>query len=416
MLSKISTGNSIINKNKAKFIDVFWKILIFMMFFLPRNFQETKMFILFILLVLNIFYVLKNKKIIINKKVIVFLFLYLTYSILSFSIGIFNNNPGAFGFGRVHILYYLLFGFLIITINNEESYKKIVKTMVVSTFCISLYSILFVLVEFNIWPEYLFYEFDVTTNLGIHRGYMHLTNTNTSMLIFLFPFVSVLFIENYNNKYLSRKMILLVEIITLATIFISGRRILWLTLLFVLIYYLIKMLFITNFKNLIYILVFLLIFISFLYYLNVNNLISFEGVSDRFLDAFKIKDNVRVTQIIKLWEGFKRNPILGVGAGKSLPNYQRGSNPGSYEASYNKILYHSGIIGFLIYFFSLGIIGYNLFINIFKMPNDKINKALALAYFSSIVANATNPYFSSSFDFLLFIFIPLMYFNCKSYN
>lgn len=142
--------------------------------------------------------------------------------------------------------------------------------------------------------------------------------------------------------------------------------------------------------------------------------VSMDRLFDRFIGAFENNDNnIRYTQAKALWEGFEEYPLFGSGAGIGVDNFVRDTEyPWRYELSYNLILYNSGIVGFCIY----GVAHIFLIALLYKKAKrkDPIASALLLSYSVVLVANATNPYFSSSFDFLWFIFIPLMYLNINT--
>ena len=99
-----------------------------------------------------------------------------------------------------------------------------------------------------------------------------------------------------------------------------------------------------------------------------------------------------------------RIPVFGSGAGIGVSDCVRSASGCSYELSYNFILYNSGISGFIIYFAALSQIVWGLL-----TQKTQLGNSLALAFICGLIANATNPYFSSSFDFLWWAFIPLFY-------
>lgn len=149
--------------------------------------------------------------------------------IFSIIIGAFNNNPGVVDFLRINIIYYFIFCLLISTINNLKTFIYIIKTIVLASNFISVYTILLLLVKLNIWPSSLFIYFDVTSNVGIHEGYIHLTNTNLSMMIFLLPFIYLLIKDNYKIHLFNKVYLYMTLLLVLIAVLISGRRILWIS-------------------------------------------------------------------------------------------------------------------------------------------------------------------------------------------
>jgi len=148
--------------------------------------------------------------------------------------------------------------------------------------------------------------------------------------------------------------------------------------------------------------------------LNYLSLVSLNGIVDRFISAFQgVEGNIRISQGLALWKGFTEYPLFGSGAGIGVIGSIRNVDSWMYELSYNLILYNSGIVGSILYFTSLILLLYCLWKRSKRGKYKQISTALTIAYISALISNATNPYFTSSFDFLWFIFIPLMYINIK---
>jgi hypothetical protein len=393
-----------------------FQLLIFLMLFMPRNIQEIKTIIIAILFFIVVIRILQSGKINLNRYVQTYLAIFLSYGILSSFIGFWRSNPGVLGFSRVNIIYFILLALLIEPIKDIKTFEKIIKVLILSSNAIAIYSIILLLVKNGIWPESLFVEFDVTSRVGLHQGYTHLVNTNLSMMIFLAPMITILLGENYSSKLINKKYLVFSEVLIIIAVIISGRRILWICLgipIFILLFNIFGEKKIGTKCKRFLLSAFLIIFI--LFFINYFELINFTGLANRFLSAFTTEENVRLIQASALWKGFSEYPFLGSGAGSGLSNYVRSSkNIWAYELSYNSILYHSGLIGITIYFTSM----FYLLMGLWKRTkitfSPKTAKAMLVSFVTALIANATNPYFSSSFDFLLFIFIPLMYMNLDS--
>lgn len=416
MLSKTSMANTVHDRKvlfpKIKLILI--QLLFFLMVFVPRAAQSVKLGILLLLFLIIIVETLVTRTIRFNKVTRVFMILFLFYSILSGAIGLIKGNPGASDFIRVNIIFYILFSVIISSVSNKTEFERIIKTIIFSGNVVSIYTILLLLVSVGVWPPQYFYAFDVTSNVGIHSGFIHLTNTNLSMMIFILPFIMTLRLSNYNLKTIKKYTLTFSVVLATIAVLISGRRILWLSLLIPLFFYLIKIdkkKILKFFKKYF---AFLIAASLFLAALSFSSYLSFNDMIVRFKDVFTGEEgNIRTSQIEALWNGFLENPILGSGAGIGVPEVIRShTTPWIYEVSYNLILYNSGIIGSIFFFSSL----LYLFVKLYreKLRGDILAEAILISYISVLISNATNPYFTSSFDFLWFIFFPLMYFNIKT--
>lgn len=396
-----------------KLLIILWQSLFVFMIVTPRIFQSIKFVLLVNIFLFSIILMtIEQKKIKINRVILTFILLNLFYSLFSGYHGIIKHNPGAMGFLRVNVIYYVFY-FLLIVLNNItiEFYDKIIKLILYASNIISIYSLLFVLVKINIWPETLFYDFDATSNIGFHDGYLHLTNTNLSMMIFIVPFLAGLYFNNYKIKMLFNSHILFSLIFSLIVVFISGRRILWITSSFSILYYVIIKY--RHIKHYIYkiLTMFILLFLLFYSFNYFDITFTYEAINNRLLSAFdKYQETARFDQIQSLLNGFFNNPVFGVGAGLGVSDVIRSSiSPWSYEMSYHLALYNSGLFGFFFFGASHCYLLFSLYKEIAKGSN--LAESLFIAYIMVLFANATNPYFSSSFDFLWFIFFPLMYFS-----
>lgn len=417
MQVNLDTGNTITkdrNNGIKRFKIMIFQLLLFLMIFVPRTAQTPKIALIFILFGLEILSTLKGGKIRINKTSAVFMGLFLLYACLAGFIGVFRNNPGALDFLRVNIIYYVMFTFIISSISTIDEFEKITRTILFGSNAVAIYSILLLLVSIGIWPSSYFYAFDITSNVGIHSGYTHLTNTNLSMMIFMLPYVMTLYFNKYSFKSIKRSYLLITFILATIAILISGRRILWLSFIIPLLFYLIRNGRHYLIKNIKKLFVFGILAFVFLSGLSFISYFSLEDMIMRFTSAFTGSEgDIRTSQITALWNGFLRYPIFGSGAGIGVTEVVRSyTSPWAYEMSYNLILYNSGLVGTILFSGSHLYILYSLYKE--KLKGKIIAEALFVSYVSVLVSNATNPYFSSSFDFLWFIFIPLVYFNINN--
>lgn len=383
-----------------------WGGLIAMMILITRTNAAIKIGLLLMICLVCFF----SDKILWRFSTIIFFVSFYIYAILGFTIGWLNGNPGVMGYMKMNILYPLIFIVAITIIRRESEFVKLTRILVVISFVLCIYTLAFFLYQIGLWPFGVFITLGQTGAAALHEGYTHITNTNLSMVIFLAPMNLILLFEEENKKSIFFKLLLINFILLSVCIVLSGRRILFGVLVIPIFYEIFCSHSIKRNKKIKICIALLIggvivgIFLSFL------NLISISGLIERCISVFRgAEGSIRSEQIVSLWKGFLKNPILGSGAGVGT-DYIRGTKEMSwiYEASYNLILYNSGIIGTFFYAFALILLGFRLY-RIRK--RNKYIRAILVSYISALLANATNPYFSSSFDFLWFIFLPLMCLN-----
>ena len=414
-LSSRSTPRKITYLRMLNFAqNVIWAVLLFLSFSLPVNFQPLKIVLLLLLILISLIKIAKGNYHV-NKYVLILLIVWLCFCIPVSLIGFANNNPGAEPFARVELLYPLLLFIAVMTIRNRKAMKATFYSMIASSFFISAYTILLLLNNSGYIQIDNFWIIDDTSAVGLHEGYTHITNTNLSMLIFIFPCLASLTAVERKKLHINSVIYFAAIFVSFLAMFLSGRRILWLIAAFSLLVFLLRMR-IKISKKIIVLVTLLVIAITF------NILggyfdISIEGLWERFLNVFSKTDefggeNVRYVQMDNLIQGFKDNWVLGAGGGATLPDYYRSSKtPWIFEASYHMILFNSGLFFSAIYilFFLL------MIIYILKRSyKHYLCIPIFCAFISAVIANATNPYFSASFDFLFFVFVPILFLNNKS--
>lgn len=399
-----------------KFQIMIWQILLFLMIFIPRTGQMLKLIILSLLLIMSLMQIIKTNKLRISNEVRVFFILHIIYVTSSGLLGMIKGNPGAQDFLRINLLYYILFFIIISSFSTWDAFHKTVNIIVISSNFVSVYSLLLLLVSQGIWPEKYFIYFDATSNVGIHGGYTHLVNTNLSMMIFILPFLIILYFNNFRFKSINRGFILFTILLGIIATLLSGRRILWLSFVIPVCYYIFKFEKKKIIEKVKIISITTLVFLAIYIFITASPYLSFEMMIERFKVAFDSdQESTRFLQTTALWRGFLENPILGSGAGIGVDGIIRSiTTPWIYEMSYNLILYNSGLLG--MSFFVASHIYLLLCFYKEKQKKSKLGESFFITYIVVLLSNATNPYFTSSFDFLWFIFLPLMYLNLYKIN
>jgi hypothetical protein len=144
----------------------------------------------------------------------------------------------------------------------------------------------------------------------------------------------------------------------------------------------------------------------------LENLIG-DGYIDRIIERVLRwagefdRSGIRVPQARVLISGFLEAPFFGHGSGTVASMIRDPLHPWRYELSYFALLYHNGLVGFLIYATGVGWI----FIRgtaLLRIDQSTSILALLAGLLAMLVAYATNPYFDA-FDILWTIFIPAIF-------
>jgi O-antigen ligase len=146
---------------------------------------------------------------------------------------------------------------------------------------------------------------------------------------------------------------------------------------------------------------------------------SFFGVDllkvwQEFLRAFDFSDvsnlsaYLRREQFFSLLEGWIDAPLFGHGHGTSASGSLRSDDmPWAYELSYMSLLFHTGLVGVIVYSSSVGWVFWKSIQVVRSRPESA---ALFLPVLSGLacflIANATNPYLGK-FDYLWTLFLPI---------
>ena len=374
--------------------------LIYLSFTMPRIMQEIKALLIFLLLTLLYTVNINSVKLMFcRSKFMCTVIVYIIYAFLSAYIGVIHDNPGVIDFIRVKICYFIIFLLLLPCIHIKKIEQILLFVMFLSMLHIVVYNIILLLTPALPFLNFI-KIFDATPIFQYHSGYLHLITTNCSMLIFLIPLFLSLFCNGYKIVHVNKAFFALTLVAAIMIGILTGRRIIWLIIILSIILQLSKI----SYKSLIIFIILIIIPLS------MSGIFTYEGISSRMANAF-LKTDVKYQQMVALWKGFLDFPLFGSGAGIGVENVIRNElRPWTYELSYNLILYNSGIIGtfaFIMYLFLL------LYYLRYFIKQNAINKKVYLgmhnALLMSIIANATNPYFSSSFDFLWMLYIPMIY-------
>jgi len=382
--------------------------------------KEIKISILLCLIVIILYKILLNKLHIQKDIALLFMISMLFGSFFIFN-GVMHSNPGAIP--SIGVI--LIWPFLYILFIGANGYKNIFVTidrvLLFSAYFIPIYGLYFLFGKESIIPSSYFIDIfppDVMGGVGLYKGSIEVSILTLASLLFLGPYIFTKFILSYNmkDKFIYGLSIILI----LVLVFLSNRRALVLVVLFspVLIFFLS---FLINKKNLlkkslvllIYIFIFLILIISIIsiiyqinineYLYNINEAIDFSKTTDPSTIA-------RINQFYALVEGWEKLPLIGNGFGAVASVIRNSQMPWAYELSYMALLFHTGIIGVLIYFLLI----LWIVINGVKISKNIYERQYMFPYLigmiSFLIGNISNPYLMK-FDYLWVIFLPIMYIN-----
>ena len=392
------------------------------MMFAPAAWQFIKIPLVIISVALLLLHYIRNIKKVMNVTVIVWFAILLSYGIIWSFIGAIKGNPGLTDAFRLNVMWVVLYALYVFYIDSIEKFNSLVNTMVWATLAIAIYNIAILLSAFDIIPNVniiLNIDDDLTSDIGIHAGFIQMVSNNIGSLTFLTPFLLTLYAMNCRSFFgLSKIILLLSVILSIIAALISGRRALWIELLatpFLILavnHYNSE---INSIKTTKSILKYCLVTPALLLTVSVGMLTYYFDwnvslLIDRFINAFE--SGVRHDQMYALLKGFTDSPIFGTGFGVGVIDVVRSDErPWTYELTYVLMLYNTGILGTAFYVICIGIIYYCYmkFIR-YGSPDKAITSSLLVALTCFLIANATNPYFGT-YDYMWMLYLPVAYIN-----
>jgi len=387
-----------------------------MVFVLPQSFVYAKLPFLFLSLVLIFLGIVKGIYKIRSKAVPFYYVLFSIPVLLWGIIGTIRGNPeqAIMEAVRVYVVYMWIYAVLIVYISNTHYQQTLfpffsLAALGVSFFCFYVLFVYLFGVDFlsDAVKEEMYLE------IGIHDGYIQINNVNVGMFCFIIPFLfsSILLKADTVGKF---KYIVLV--IAVVSVMIASRRIV--LVLFIITPALTFLLYrLSNGANksigkktVAFYGLFSILASGVLFGLYEYNTVIFDGFTARVLDIFVVdKDSARQLQLAALMGGFYDYPLIGTGFGGITDVVRSNERPWTYELTYLRILFNSGLIGVCL----LGV----FFLAYFLIVLKKIRRttayketyvAMMVGFLCVLIASASNPYLNS-FDFIFVLsIIPLI--------
>ena len=168
-------------------------------------------------------YILNTQIVFINRKVLVWYLLFISFHVIWTFIGYLNSNEiiALLDTLRLFVIYPMIFLVFTFALSKTNKMDILFNVIVYSNFIIAIYTIFLYLDVMGIVNINFLYNFSSVIGTGVHEGYTKIGAENITSLFFTFPFVMM------NREGLSvkgKKFSDFNIIITLIAILISGRR------------------------------------------------------------------------------------------------------------------------------------------------------------------------------------------------
>lgn len=379
---------------------------IFLLFFLSTHFVDSCL----------------KKRVVIYPRLIAF------YCLLSLAgafwslIGIFNGGyiDGIMDCFKIYVIWSIVLIIVFTMLRADEETNLFHISIVISGILISLVNFYGVydsyygigLISDDILKELSLY-------IGFNEGYIRIESQNIGMLFVIIPYLlSIQFRRDAGTQNTVLTKISLMLCLVLAII--SGRRALWLCIVFTPIIilalsYILDSTYYLKAKGRLILKTYVCIAILVLgcIILLPENSID-AGFINHLKSAFSAED-ARSIQKGYLIDSFMDSPYLGAGFGASVSYTRSETQPWLYELTYSLALLHFGIFGAL---YLIALIALCMYLVISSIKRNKSGSLFSFcilsAWFSLVIGAYSNPYLGS-FDYLIY-FGMLPYLSTYRYN
>lgn len=323
--------------------------------------------------------------------IVKFFLIYLLFFITPIIVASIYGNETGYVMDGIKIYYFfpLILAAVFYATDRRDFQKIIYISSVISLVIITLVSLTTLLNGFGIFPvnvNALFYKDE--DRIGINQGFIHIINSPLSYYLFLIP---IAFHNAGKFKLNNINFYFFIALFVFAIL--TGRRILLLPFILVILYQ-----FISFYKYIIFIVIGTLMFLS-------NN--KFENfdpatIVSRFEEAINSSGDseAREEQNKYFAKYIDDNPFFGYGIGAYMKDHLRNYEfKTAYERSYEYLIF---CIGIPLAVLLMSLYLYMLY-NAWKLgeKDDSLNKGIIIGIISLILASYTNPYWLSSFDYVI---------------
>ena len=339
--------------------------------------------------------------------------------------GLFHGGPGAVRVGTIYVVWPLAYTFFIGALTHRDTMRRLVQCILIANIGISIFLLSFVLNKAGFLPDSLYFHIEQEQRIGFREGYVQIVSYSLYSLFFTQMFVmAALFTwPNDDRAPVSRFWLWVSAGFGAIIILLSGRRALW--LVFILAPFITFALWMACSRRgdktaaslnarAIFAVAGLFVALGAIAFSIFD--LNFTGIVGRFIAAFdsgaEHAASVRRMQISALIAGWQDQPIFGNGLGTGAPLFVRVfEKPWLYEMSYLALLFHTGLVGFLVYGLAVSWIFY-MGIRMIRSGHlyGYVMLPMLVGLSGILIANGTNPYLSS-FDSIWTIFLPVALIN-----
>lgn len=393
--------------------------LLFLMLFVPSRYQPIKAGLLALLLVAITIHAFLRQRVSIHPIVIGWTALIVATGLTFMGFGAVNGAPGSLRVGTVYVLWPIVYTILIGGLTSIHIFRGIVRVLVLAAIAISSYGLLFLLVTRGVVPERFYIALDQGQATGFNFETQEFNLFSLSTLLFLIPFLltATLTWPQKLKLLIGRRLLWIATATALTAAFLSGRRGLWLVISVSPIIALVARAILPQANRTRRLLrtgvVLTLAAALILGALQATGAVNAGAMMRMFVSAFDLNsETARQEQIHALIRGWSDSPFIGAGHGAVAPGSIRSLDlPWSYELTYLALLFHTGVVGFILY--SLPVLW--IYWAGFKVCRAGGVLGLMLipvlaGMTGFLLANATNPYLAK-FDFMWVIFLPVAIIN-----
>lgn len=410
--------------NIDKLYTFLFSVLLLLLINIPTVHKEIKIPILLCLMAIILYKILLNK-IHIQKDIALLSMVSMLFGSFFIFNGVIHSNPGAIPSMTVILIWPFLY-MLFIGVNGYNNiFIAIDKVLLFSAYFIPIYGLYFLFGKANIIPPIYFIDIfpkNVMGGVGLYKGSIEVSMLNLASVFFIAPYIFTKFLlqDNLKEKFIYGIAIFLL----IGLVFLSGRRALLLVAVGSLFLILLASFFIKSKKiskkirTKGFVLILLAVSFTFivisivLSYYKVNLYEIYEGIVEglSFGSSSDPSTQARTMQFFSLIDGWSASPIFGNGFGAVASVIRNTDMPWAYELSYMSLLFHTGLIGVIVYVsLVFWIVWQGLIISNNREDIQHIFPYI-IGLVSFLIGNISNPYLMK-FDYLWVIFLPIMYIN-----
>ncbi|EKZ9201517.1 hypothetical protein RFA42_002286 [Vibrio vulnificus] len=404
------------------FLNILIVTLLFSIFITPQSFGYLKLPLL-VVIVLSVVYKAIRGRYVVNSGLFfsyyfIFVFLSLFWVYIGALYG--HADQALFDSIRVYVIFMICYAVLALHVSNADYTRHADKFFSLAAFGIGFFC-LYVLIDAYYPLSLLNDEIrkEMFLEIGVHDGYTQMNNVNIGSLSFILPFL-------FSSLLLSRGKapfyLYFAIIIGLASAILASRRIILLLFVLTPLITLVINWFVNREQSLTKVVVafysiILCLAACTMMYLFVEHRPVFDGFTERLLGVFAVDDrSLRYLQHVALIDGFFEYQFFGSGFGGVADVIRNAERPWTYELTYSRLLFNSGMIGIAILtvFF-----GSYFFSTIRKIKSLNYGKntcsSLLVGFVGVLLASTSNPYIGS-FDFNVALSIIPLILNYREHH